>query len=393
MSEDSYPDPPTEVPAVDPETLQTRLDAGDPIRLLDVRDRDEIEQWEIDGESVTSTHVPYAKFMQAKVRDTVDELAADVAGEGPITVVCGRGEASDFVAGVLTEAGFEARNLAGGMDAWGRLYQATELDCEGPTVVQYRRPSSGCLAYTIDADGEAVVVDPLAAFTERYVDDAADRGVEVVAVVDTHVHADHVSGMRDLADAVGAPAVLPAEAVERGVTFDVETVTDGDTIAVGDETVHVRALPGHTTGMAGLVAGDVLLSGDSLFLDSVARPDLQDSGDIETLARDLYASLTERLSDLPDETLLAPGHYDAGDERAADGSYTAPLGDVRERVGVFAMDETTFVDRVTGELPPQPANAAQIVAINLGTETVDEEDALQLELGPNNCAAGPVEAD
>jgi len=166
-----------------------------------------------------------------------------------------------------------------------------------------------------------------------------------------------------------------------------------DTVSVGDATVRVRALPGHTTGMAGLVVGDVLLSGDSLFLDSVARPDLQDTGHIETLARDLYASLTDRLADLPDETLLAPGHYDAGDERAADGSYTAPLGDVRERVGVFGMDEATFVDQVTGELPPQPANAARIVAINLGQETVEEQAALQLELGPNNCAAGPVEAE
>jgi glyoxylase-like metal-dependent hydrolase (beta-lactamase superfamily II) len=392
MTDDAYPDPPTDVPALDPETLQTRLDAGEPVRLLDVRDRDEIEQWRIDGDGVTSTHIPYAKFMGAKVRDSVDELAADIAGEGPITVVCGRGEASDFVAGLLTEAGVDARNLAGGMDAWGRLYQASELDCDGPTVVQYRRPSSGCLGYMVVSGGEAVVVDPLAAFTDRYVSDAADRGVDLVAVVDTHIHADHVSGLRELAEKTGAPAFLPERAVERGVAFEVETVADGDEIAVGDAAITVRELPGHTTGMAGFLVGDVLLSGDSLFLDSVARPDLEDGADIEQLARALYASLTDRLADLPDETRLAPGHYDAGDERAADDTFTAPLGDVRERVGVFDMDEGSFVDRVTGELPPQPANAARIVAINLGTDPI-EEDTLELELGPNNCAAGPVDAD
>jgi glyoxylase-like metal-dependent hydrolase (beta-lactamase superfamily II) len=242
-------------------------------------------------------------------------------------------------------------------------------------------------------DDEAVVVDPLAAFTERYVADATARDADIVAVVDTHVHADHVSGLRALSQAADAPAILPETAVERGVIFDVETVSDGDEIEVGDAAIAVRALPGHTTGMAGLVVGDVLLSGDSLFLDSVARPDLQDSSDIEALARELYASLTERLADLADETILAPGHYDAGDARAADGTYTATLGAVRGRVGVFRMDEESFVERVTGELPPQPANAAQIVAINLGTDSVADEDAFQLELGPNNCAAGPVEAE
>ncbi|MFC7132167.1 MULTISPECIES: MBL fold metallo-hydrolase [Salinibaculum] len=393
MSEDSYPDPPTDVPAVDPATLQSWLDAGEPVRLLDVRDRDELDQWRIEGDSVTATHIPYAKFMAAKVRDTVADLGADVDGDGPMTVVCGRGEASDFVAGLLTEAGFDARNLAGGMDAWGQLYQATELSTDGATVVQYRRPSSGCLAYMVVDGDEAVVVDPLAAFTDRYVADAEERGAEVVAVVDTHVHADHVSGLRALSEATGARRVLPEAAVERGVTFDAETIADGDEIPVGGTAIQVRALPGHTTGMAGLVVGGVLLSGDSLFLDSVARPDLQDGTDIESLARDLYASLTERLADLPDGTVLAPGHYDDGDERAGDGSYTALLGDVRERVGVFGMDEQRFVDRVTGELPPQPANAERIVPINLGQETVEDDEALELELGPNNCAAGPVEAD
>jgi glyoxylase-like metal-dependent hydrolase (beta-lactamase superfamily II)/rhodanese-related sulfurtransferase len=393
MSEDAYPDPPTDAPAVDAATLQTRLDAGDSVRLLDVRDRDELDRWEIEGQSVTSTHIPYVKFMQAKVRDTVDELAADIDGDGPVTVVCGRGEASEFVAGLLAETGIDARNLAGGMDAWGNLYQAADIDCGEPTVVQYRRPSSGCLAYMVASEDAAVVVDPLAAFTDRYVADAEQRGVDIVAVVDTHIHADHVSGLADVSRQTGANAIVPERAAERGVAFDVETVTDGDTVAVGAATIAVRALPGHTTGMAGLVVGDVLLSGDSLFLNGVARPDLEDGAAVETLARSLYDSLTEGLAGLEDGTVLAPGHADDGDERGADGTYTASLGDVRGRVSVFGMGKEAFVEQVTGALPPEPANAARIVALNLGIETADGEEALALELGPNNCAAGPVEGD
>jgi glyoxylase-like metal-dependent hydrolase (beta-lactamase superfamily II)/rhodanese-related sulfurtransferase len=386
MTDDGYPDPPAEVPTLSPASLKRALDAGESVRLLDVRDRDEVEEWAIDGPSVTSTHVPYAKFMQAKVRDTVADLAADVAGSGPITVVCGRGEASAFVAGLLEAAGFEARNLAGGMDEWARVYDAHAVAADGPTVVQYQRPSSGCLAYRIQSDGECIFVDPLAAFAERYVTDTEERDLDVVGVLDTHVHADHVSGVRDLAAATDAPALVPEDAAARGVT-GVETVTDGAELAVGSATVEVVALPGHTTGMAGLAVGNVLLSGDSLFVDSVARPDLQEGEEPTDLARDLYRTLSERLARFSDDTVLAPGHYDAAATTAPDGTYTAPLGEVRERLAAFSESEERFVERLTGDLPPGPANADRIVAINLGRETVAEETAFELELGPNNCAA------
>lgn len=385
-----YPEPPTDVSTVSPAALQAELDAGEPIRLLDVRDRDDVERWQISGASVTNTQLPYAKFLQAKVRDTVGELATEIDGTGPITVVCGRGEASEFVAGLLSEAGVEARNLAGGIEAWGQLVQARELDRGALTLVQYRRPSTGCLSYLLAGDGEGIVVDPLAACVDRYVADADERGVDILAVVDTHIHADHVSGLRELAAETGARRLLSAGAIARGVTFDVETLTDGDELTVGQSTVAVRALPGHTTGMIGLTVGDVVLSGDSLFLDSVARPDLEDETSVDRLAGLLYASLTEGLSDLPDETLLAPGHYDAGDEAASDGSYTAALGDVRRRVPVYGTDESTFVERATAELPPQPANATQIVAINLGRASVTEDEVSVLERGPNNCAVDPA---
>lgn len=386
-----YPEPPAEVPTIAPSRLKRLLDDEASVRLLDVRDRDEIEQWRISGPTVTRTAIPYAKFMAAKVRDTVDELAADIEGTGPITVVCGEGEASAFVAGLLSEAGIEAQNLAGGMEAWAQVYDAHRIDTEAATIIQYQRPSSGCLAYAVQSAGEMLVVDPLAAFTDRYLADAAERDLDVVAVVDTHVHADHVSGLRDISERTGSPRVMSAGAKARGITYEIETVADRDRIAVGDATVEVVALPGHTTGMVGLAVGDVLLSGDSLFLDAVARPDLQEETEPDERARELYRTLTDRIGGFDDDTVLAPGHYDERATVAADGTYTAPLGAVRERVPAFENDEGTFVERTSRSLPPQPANAARIVAINLGTETVDDEEALELELGPNNCAASPAD--
>jgi rhodanese-related sulfurtransferase len=140
MSE--YPEPDEPVATVAPGALKAAIDAGERVHLLDVRNRSEIAQWRIEGDSVDRTEIPYTKFVEAEIGDSVDDLAADI--EGPVTVVCGRGEASAYVASLLEAEGVDAQNLDGGMDAWGRIYEATEVNHDGAaTVVQYERPSSG----------------------------------------------------------------------------------------------------------------------------------------------------------------------------------------------------------------------------------------------------------
>ncbi|MFB6184593.1 MAG: MBL fold metallo-hydrolase [Haloarculaceae archaeon] len=388
-----YPQPDDEVPSVSPLELERRIEADEPIRLLDVRNRSEIEQWRIEGNGVRRTEIPYSKFIEAEIADDVASLAADL--EGPVVVVCGQGEASAYVADLLLEAGVEARNLAGGMDAWGRIYEAAELDHAGDvTVVQYHRPSSGCLGYLLVAGDDAAVVDPLAAFVDRYVADAADRGATVRYAIDTHVHADHVSGVGRLTEATDAAPMLSERAVARGVDIEVTALADGETLALGESEVTVVALPGHTTGMAGFAVEDVLLTGDSLFVESVARPDLE-AGDegAPDAARELHRTLTERLTAFDDDTVVAPGHTSAASERAPDGTYTARLGTLRETLPAFRQDREAFVTAITDDIPPRPANFERIIAINLGHETVDDEEAFALEQGPNNCAATPADAD
>jgi len=385
-----YPEPDVAVDSRSPDWLADRLAAGDPVRLLDVRNRDEFEDWQISGPSVESTLVPYMQWLQADAQDSVADRAGEVDGDGPITVVCGRGEASAYVAGLLTEAGIDAHNLDDGMQGWARVARTVELPGDTATVVQFQRPASGCLSYLLVAGDEAAVIDPLRAFTDRYLDAAAAREAEITTVVDTHVHADHVSGLRELAAETGSNPVLPRMSVQRGVEYDVETIIDGETITVGDATLRAVHLPGHTTGMTAFAVGDVLLSGDSLFLESVARPDLQrGEGGAEALAAQLYESLTERLADFDDDTLVAPGHYSEGTDPAADGGYVASLGDLRDRLPVFGMERTEFTARIMRDIPPQPDNFERIVAANLGLERLDDDAAFEVELGPNNCAATP----
>jgi thiosulfate/3-mercaptopyruvate sulfurtransferase len=367
-----------------PDALAARLDRGEAVTLLDTRNRSEIDEWRIEAPSLTRVEVPYMKFLAARATGDPADLLPDDVPE-PVVAVCARGEASDEVAAMLRAAGVDAVNLAGGMDGWARVYRATDRSADGVLVRQYRRPSSGCLAYLLVAGDEALVVDPLRAFADRYAADARELGAELVAAVDTHVHADHVSGLRQVA-ATGATPYMSPQAIERGVAFDVEPLAPGDELAVGEAAVEVVASPGHTTGGISLLVGDHLLCGDTLFVDGVARPDLEADDDAAAFARDLHRTLTQRFGDLPDDTVVAPGHYRDGAPRASDGSYTARLGDLRERLWPFAADTDAFVERVLGGLGPRPANDERIIAVNLGREAAGDDEAFELELGPNNCA-------
>jgi glyoxylase-like metal-dependent hydrolase (beta-lactamase superfamily II) len=382
---------------VTPAALDERLRAREPTVVLDVRNRDEFERWHVEGPAAEAVQASHAKFVAAGVTDDVAPHAADL-GLDPsdrIVVVCGHGEASAEVAGLLVDAGFDAANLAGGMDAWADLLVAA--DVPGPTdpaVVQYRRPSSGCLSYLVVSGDEAVAVDPLRAFADRYAADATDRGAALVAAVDTHVHADHVSGVVALAERTDADAVVPAGATERGLDLPVDPrlLDAGERVAVGAARLSAVPLPGHTSEMTGLTleradAPDLLFCGDSLFRAAVARPDLEAGAEgAPALAERLYETLHARLLALPDETVVLPGHY-ASPAEVVDGLVSTTVGEARDRE-LLALDREAFVERVTSSTPPRPANYERIIEVNLGRQAAAADEAFELELGPNSCAAG-----
>jgi len=423
MNPEDFPTPDVEVDSLAPAALKDSIDAGDDVTLLDVRMESEYEEWHVDGPTVESINVPYYEFLDEEVDDDVLEQIPD---DREVTVLCAKGGASEYVAGTLAERGYDVDHLEGGMNGWAGIYEAVEVErYDGPgTLLQYQRPSSGCLSYLLYHDGEAAVVDPLRAFTDRYLDDTAelrsaspgsqarrdadDLGVDLQYALDTHIHADHISGVRELAefsgssraersdgvrdlDEEGVEGVIPEAAVDRGVTYadELTTAADGDTFEVGDATIETVSTPGHTSGMTAYLLGDSLLAtGDGLFVESVARPDLEEGDDgAPDAARQLYESLQERVLALPDDTLVGGAHASDAAEPAADGTYTAPIGELVEEMDALTMDEDDFVDLVLSDMPPRPANYEDIIATNLGQNAVDDEEAFALELGPNNCAA------
>jgi glyoxylase-like metal-dependent hydrolase (beta-lactamase superfamily II) len=388
MDPDDFPTPDEPVDELSPRELKRRVDAGEDVTILDTRMESDFDEWRIDGDSVEIENIPYYEFLD----EVDDDLLERVPAGDPLVVLCAKGGASEYVAGVLAEHDRDVVHLDEGMNGWARLYDLVEVEgYDGPgSVYQYQRPSSGCLAYLVVDGDEAAVIDPLRAFTDRYLTDAEEMGATLKYAVDTHIHADHISGVRELDDE-GVRGVIPAAAVGRGVTYAdvIETVADGDVLTVGDVDVEVVATPGHTTGMTSyLVGGSLLATGDGLFTESVARPDLEegDEGAPEA-ARMLYESLQERVLTLPDETLIAGAHFSDAADPADDGTYTAPLGRLVERMDALTMDEEAFVDLILSDMPPRPGNYEEIIATNLGLETVDDDEAFELELGPNNCAA------
>ena len=347
---------------IDPADLEDELRSGADVVVLDTRDRDSFAAWRVSGAAVLH-NVP-----EDELAEDPEGLVARIPADARVRVICHAGIGSRRVAAALA----------------GRF---AEVAVEGPfDVVQFRREARGCLSYLVIAGDEALVVDPAPDIT-TYRDEAARRGAVITRIFDTHVHADHVSGARELAAATGALLHLSRAALRRGLRYgsEVASVVDGNRLRLGEESVKVIALPGHTSDMTGLLVGDAaLIGGDSLFVDSVARPDLEAGSEhAEDAARELFATLAERIAALPDRTLLLPCHYPGG---RLTQPLVASLAEVRERVGELGLGREAFVARVLAQLPPVPTNHLAIIAVNLG-EPMAADDIARLEVGVNKCAA------
>ena len=224
----------------------------------------------------------------------------------------------------------------------------------------------GCLT-----ERKLAVVDPHEAMVEGYLDEAERAGAPIVAVLETHVQADHVSGLPALVEATGAKAYLPAGA---GVEFEHEELGDGGEVALGNTLVRAVATPGHAPAHNAYIVADrrrgdlepwLVFTGDSLLVGDVGRPDLHAQGEPEALARELYASL-QRLLELPDGVLVLPSHYGGSVcGRSLSGNPFSTIGFERGHNRVFAAaDAEAFVRELLVDVPPPPADQAAIVSAN-----------------------------
>jgi glyoxylase-like metal-dependent hydrolase (beta-lactamase superfamily II)/rhodanese-related sulfurtransferase len=352
--------------------LASRLGAADEPLVLDVRDPSEVAEWAIPG--ALSIPAP-------ELGTRTQELPRD----REIVVVCASGARSARAADLLSQRGFHVANLGGGMAAWGGVYDHVVIDLDdGVRVVQVRRRGKGCLSYVVGAGRDAFVVDP-SLDVDVYLEVAAEHGWQIRRVFDTHLHADHVSGARALAAATGATLHLnPADTFE----YPYEPLRDGESYSLGGDTAFsVAALrtPGHTEGSTVYFVDDhVALTGDTLFVDGVGRPDLAERA--EEFARNLFRSLHERVLTLPDDALVLPGHYGDDVRVRPDTPVGATLGELRERLAPLSFDEDAFVRWATERATPRPPNYVEIITVNMGRSDLPRDALARLEAGPNRCS-------
>jgi glyoxylase-like metal-dependent hydrolase (beta-lactamase superfamily II) len=373
---------------ITPQELVRAVEAGEPIQVLDIRAPERLAAGRIDLVAPERFHnVPGSRLAQ------VGPEAAGLAADQPLAVVCARGISSKQATGWLRGLGFQARSLQGGMAGWAQALVRRELEPPAgfDRFLQLDRIAKGSLGYLLAAGGEALVVDaPLN--LEPYVEAAAAAGARIVAVADTHAHADYLSGGRYLAAELGVPYHLhPGDAVApwdgAPARFATAPLADGDELVVGGRAVTVLHTPGHTAGSVTFVAGDAALTGDFLFVRSIGRPDL--GGKAAEWTDLLWQSLERARRDWPPERRVLPAHYSSAAERRGDHSVGATFGEVlasNEPVGI--RDRDAFFAWVESKRTPFPEAYRTIKAANLGLVDLDPMQAEELEGGRNQCALG-----
>ncbi len=353
--------------------LQELLAAGRPVTVVDVRSPSDVD-WEIPG----GIHVDAYGDLQSGRLGPLAELNLP---PGPVVTVCGVGRTAAIATDLLRANGVEALTLDGGMRAWSLAWNVAEATVSGFKVVQVRRTGKGCLSYIVESQSEAVVIDA-ALDPDVYVRLLRERGWRLVAAVDTHIHADHLSRSRLLAQQAGVELCLPAQGRSQ---HPFRPMAESDRISFGSAGLVALHTPGHTAeSTTYLLDNAAAFTGDTLFLAGVGRPDLEGGTHEELAARArlLYASI-RRLLLLPEGVLVLPGH--ASEPIPFDSRLLATtVGTIRDTVRLARLEPNEFVEAVLARIPPNPPNHSLIIEFNERGELPD--DPSELEAGANRCA-------
>jgi hydroxyacylglutathione hydrolase len=246
---------------------------------------------------------------------------------------------------------------------------------------QFLNEASACASYLFGCTSKDrfAVVDPHADLVDDYVRAAEAQEIPIVAVLETHVQADHVSGLPELVERTGATAYLPEGA---GVHFEHVPLADGETVELGNTAIRSVATPGHAAAHHAYLVTDhtragepwFVLSGDALLVGDAGRPDLHAHGEqtVEAMARTLYRSITERLLTLPDHLLLYPAHYSGSVcGRGLSGNPGSSIGFERRHNKALRFDsEDAFVEALVNDIPRAPPQQAEIIAANRSSAQV-----------------------
>jgi glyoxylase-like metal-dependent hydrolase (beta-lactamase superfamily II)/rhodanese-related sulfurtransferase len=365
---------------IKPEALKKKIDTGEDIFILDVRTLEEHKSWKVSYDKYQDSYLIPIDALSSP--DALTQIPKDKE----IVTLCAHGNRSMSAAKMLAELGYNAKSIQGGLDGWNSVYDIAAIvnDANSPARIwQIRRVSKGCMSYMIatESDKKAMVIDPTCEIDNAISKIVNENELEITKVIDTHMHADHLSGATRLAKRYGSDMYVSSlEDYDYGNNRDginFNSVMDGDKIDVGKgvilQAVHT---PGHTKGsMSFKLQFDeinkpttnvnnnhksYLFTGDTLFIDGVGRPDLHNK--VDEFAHNLFNSYHQTILNLPDETIVLPAHFNSSF------SHEKPISNsiksMKQQMNLLSASEDKFVKFVTASIPPQPMNYRKIISIN-----------------------------
>ncbi|WCN39458.1 MBL fold metallo-hydrolase [Aneurinibacillus uraniidurans] len=371
------------VSAIRAKELHDKMNSGKPVFILDVRNSDDYNDWKIEHRNLVDVNIPYFDFL-----DDNEDIYQPLPKDTEIVVVCAKGGSAKMVAEMADERGYITSYLEEGMLEWSQFYHAaTVVDEPDVKIIQINRLAKGCLSYMVMSNGRAMIVDPGRHY-EEYVKLAEQEHVQITHIMDTHLHADHISGAPELAKQTGASYHISRSEMQGSNIIPYQALEYEQVFRVGDVEVKVMAIPtpGHTPGSVSFLVQDrYLLSGDTIFVGGLGRPDL--GGKAREWAQSLYDTVFTHIANMNDDTLVLPTHYADLREVNEQGLVCAKLGEIRAKNEVMrTKDRELFTEIVAGTSGATPPNYGEILKINRGDVQVPLDVATELEIGPNRCA-------
>lgn len=368
---------------ITPQQLTAKVLSKENLFILDVRNESEFQDWKVEGENINYLNIPYFDLI-----DGIEPIVDKVPKNKDVVVICAKGGSAIFVGEQLVEAGFDnIYTLEAGMQGWSQHLEKVKVYEDNKVkVYQFIRVGKGCLSYMVVSGNEALIIDP-ARFLDDYIKVATEEGAQITHILDSHLHADHISGGKALAEKVGAKYYLMKS---EGAVFDFEALESYEKIEFNQVQLEVLAVktPGHTPGSVSFLVNDKLLfSGDTIFISGLGRPDLGNK--VREWANDLYNTVHTKVSKITDDVIVLPGHYADLDTEINSNRYIGDqLGNIRKRnENMFTTPKDEFITNVEKSASSvKPPNFEEIVEINRGVEQADTTKMMELEIGPNRCA-------
>ncbi len=353
---------------ISPEELWSKMKKKEDLVLVDVRQPDEFSDFKIPG----SINIPLSELFNK-------ESLSKIPKDKQVVTICPHGNRSMVAAFALARNRIEALSLLGGLAGWGQVLNSQTITRDKVTVLQVEKIGKGCLSYIVGSKGEAAVIDPVYP-AEKYVEFARNEGLQIVKVVDTHQHADHISAARDLAKLTNSKLYMSKY---EQYDFESNRIGDGDIINIGESKIRAIHTPGHTGGsLTYFLDEKYAFTGDILFVEGIGRPDLRNKA--KEFANDLYGTLHDKLLTLPDGTIVLPAHH--GEQTVSkSGIYNTSIKEAKN-LSILELSHDVFIDKVVGMTLPRPMNYEKIIQINKSSQPVPISEVANLEIGPNRCA-------